>query len=118
MASKTPKDEMTAGLNAYMANPQNFYIYTVTEDIGVPKKSKSTDYVIKASYGSSSQDIIIPRKLLSKNGKLVIREMGLPGTKVVVQTKAVTRMMPSVMNGVQTMRACTDVDFVFIAIAP
>jgi hypothetical protein len=111
MASKTPKEEMTAGLSAYMANPQGFYIYTMLEDIGVQKKSKTTDYLIKASYGSSSQNIIVPRKLLSKNGKLM-KEMAA-GTKIVVQTKAVTRTM----NG-QAMRACSDIDFVVVTIAP
>ena len=113
MASKTPKEEMTAGLSAYMANPQGFYIYTMIEDIGVQKKSKTTDYLIKASCDSysSCQNIIVPRKLLSKNGKLM-KEMAA-GTKVVVQTKAVTRTM----NG-QAMRACSDIDFVVVTIAP
>jgi hypothetical protein len=72
-----------AGIVAFMADPRLFSVFTVTEDVGVPKKGETTDYVLKATAETGWQGtVLVPRWLLTKNGKLALRGMGVVGTKL------------------------------------
>jgi len=78
-----------AGIVAFMADPRLFSVFTVTEDVGVPKKG-GTDYLLKATSETGWEGtVLVPRSLLTKNGKLALRGMGLAGTKLVCSQKRV-----------------------------
>jgi hypothetical protein len=99
---QTAAEAVEAVLGSYNANPQLFSIFTVSEDMGVAKKG--VEYVLKVSSGSSvssSFEVFVDRKLLSKD-KLVVK---MPvGGRVIIRSRSVTTA-----KGVET---------IYIAMAP
>jgi hypothetical protein len=112
--------ENAAGMVAFMADPRIFSVFTVTEDVGVPKKGETTDYVLKVtSEGGWEGTVLVPRSLLTKNGKLALRGMGVAGTKVVCSQKrmAVERTRWSAHVGGGCMATGTVIETNFIVVA-
>lgn len=82
--------ENAAGMVAFMADPRIFSVFTVTEDVGVPKKGETTDYVLKARSETGWEGtVLVPRSFLTKNGKLALRGMGEVGKRLAVSQKRV-----------------------------
>ena len=87
---ETAVKENAAGIMAFMADPRPFSVFTVSEDVGVPKKGETTDYVLKARSETGWEGtVLVPRSLLTKNGKLALRAMGEVGQRIVVSEKRV-----------------------------
>ena len=77
------------GVAVFTADPRLFTVFTVTEDVGVPKKGARQEYVLKGvceGYGGA-MSVIVPSAFLTKNGKLALREMGVVGRRLVVSAK-------------------------------
>jgi hypothetical protein len=86
---ETAIKENAAGIVAFVANPSIFSVFTVTEDVGVPKKG-GTDYVLKATSETGWEGtVLVPRSFLTKNGKLALRGMGEVGQRLAVSQKRV-----------------------------
>ena len=100
---QTATEAVEAVLGEFHAAPHLFSVFTVSEDMGVAKKG--VEYVLKVSSGSSSVsssfDVFVDRKLLSKD-KLVVK---MPvGGRVIIRSRSVTTA-----KGVET---------IYIAMAP
>ena len=79
------------GMAAFKANEDIFKVFTVTEDVGVPKKGMSAEYTLKGvSEGGMTVSIFVPSSFLTKNGKLAIREMGVVGRRLAVSPQMVS----------------------------
>lgn len=78
------------GVAAFMADPRLFSVFTVMEDVGVPKGARQ-DYVLKGIVeGGGVCSVFVPAAFLTKNGKLALREMGVVGRRLAVSSKVVT----------------------------
>jgi hypothetical protein len=99
---QTATEAVEAVLGEFHAAPHLFSVFTVSEDMGVAKKG--VEYVLKVSSGSSgssSFNVFVDRKLLSKD-KLVVK---MPvGGRVIIRSRSVTTA-----KGVET---------IYIAMAP
>jgi hypothetical protein len=78
------------GVAAFTADPRLFTVFTVTEDVGVEKKSARPEYVLKGVCEGGAVSIFVPAAFLTKNGKLALREMGVVGRRLAVSSKMVT----------------------------
>jgi hypothetical protein len=90
-----------AALAEFAASPASFLVFMVEEDIGVPKKGVS-DYIIKAvrAGGGKMVDTIVPRNLLTNNGKLALPAMGKFNARLLVKQVMVQRKrLCDVANG-------------------
>lgn len=86
--------ENSAAISEYTENPKGYSVFIVGEDVGISKKSSTAEYVIKGVFdgGNVEHSAFVPRSLLSKNGKLAIRTMGLKGARLLIKLKGVTRL--------------------------
>lgn len=117
---ETAVKENAAGLVAFMADPRPFSVFTVTENVGVPKKGETTDYVLKATSETGWQGtVLVPRCFLTKNGKLALHGMGEVGTRLAVSQKRVaverTRMNANMGSGCMTKGTVIETEFVVVA---
>ena len=112
-----------AALAEYSAEPAAYTLFTLVEDMGIPKKGQ-TDYLLKVvrSDGKGvAVEAIVPRTLLSKSGKLALPSMGAAGTQLLIKTKTVVRQrmglcsLGGVGRGIEAMRAVSEMDYIVYA---
>ena len=86
--------ENASALSDYSENPKGYAVFIVGEDVGLSKKSTTAEYIIKGMFdgGNVEHSAFVPRSLLSKNGKLAIRMMGVKGARLLIKLKSVTRL--------------------------
>lgn len=107
----------TAALAEFAAKPSVFSVFTIAEDVGVPKKSTTAEYTLKASSGGKECVVFVPRHFLTKNGKLALREMTV-GARIAVVSKVVSRQVDIVSFGVSKKTTVSDVDLMVAAVLP
>jgi len=113
-----------ATLAEYQASPDSFMVFTVTENIGVPKKGV-TDYLLKGRplAGGREMDMLVRTSLLRKSNKLAIRGMGDLGAHVLVKAHMVSRMRPvmrasAIAGQIEMMMMTTEQDLVVYGMLP
>lgn len=106
-----------AALAEFAAKPSVFSVFTIAEDVGVPKKSITAEYTLKASSGGKECVVFVPRHFLTKNGKLALREMTV-GARIAVVSKVVSRQVDIVSFGVTKKTTVSDVDLMVAAVLP
>jgi hypothetical protein len=106
-----------SALAEFALNPSKFTAFTITEDIGVPKKSLTAEYTLKASSEGKECTVFVPRHFLSKNGKLALREM-VVGARIIVVSKVVSRQIDVVSFGCAKKAMVSDIDLVVAAVLP
>jgi hypothetical protein len=103
-------------LAEYQASPDSFIVFTVIEDLW---KKGDTEHLIKGMRSDGTGvpvNLIVVKELLNKEGKLIFREMGLAGTRLIVQIEDVKRerldWAPSAVAGrVQVKRTVIEKDY-------
>ena len=114
----------TEAMAEYAADPSAFLLFTVVEDLGVPKKGHS-DYLLKVvrSDGKGvAVDAIVRRELLTKSGKLALPTMGSAGAQLLIKTKTVTRQRMGLCSlggagrGIEAMRTVSEMDYLIYAV--
>lgn len=106
-----------AALAEFAAKPSVFSVFTIVEDIGVPKKSTTAEYTLKVSSEGKECTVFVPRPFLTKNGKLALREMAV-GARIAVVSKVVSRQVEIVSFGCTKKTMVSDVDLVVAAVLP
>lgn len=112
--------ENAAGVKAFTANPLAFSVFTVKEDVGVPKKGEKTDYLLKVVSETGCEcTVLVPRSFLTKNGKLALREMGKVGRRLAVSQKRLeverTRWSGHLSGGCMVTGTVIETDLVVVA---
>ena len=105
----------TAALAEFALNPSKFTVFTIAEDIGVPKKSTTSEYSLKVSSDGKECNVFVPRHFLTKNGKLALREMTV-GARIAVVSKVVSRQVEIISFGCAKKEMVSDVDLVVAAV--
>jgi len=122
-AADTASMACAAALAEYATSPESFVVFTLVENVGVPKKGVS-DYLMKimrADGKGFAVDAIVPRPLLTKSSKLAIPSMGAVGTKLLIKMKTVKRermtWCPNGRSGgVEMMQSVIETDYIVSAI--
>ena len=109
---------LTEGLIAYQQKPELYSIFVVESVIGIPKKGVIADFIVRAvsSETNSTCNVIIPPAFLSKNNKLVIREMGVKGAMIAVHQQRVNREKLFAIDGCTRLRPVVETTLVFTAL--
>ena len=110
-------------LAEYQASPDSFIVFTVIQDLW---KKGDTEHLISGMRSDGTGvpvNLIVVKELLNKEGKLIFREMGLAGTKLIVQIEDVRRerldWAPSAVAGrVQVKRMLLEKDHKVRAMLP
>jgi hypothetical protein len=110
-------------LAEYQASPDSFIVFTVIQDLW---KKGDTEHLISGMRSDGTGvpvNLIVVKELLNKEGKLIFREMGLAGTKLIVQIEDVRRerldWAPSAVAGrVQVKRMMLEKDHKVRAMLP
>ena len=109
---------LAEGLASYQQNPELYEIFTIEEVLGVPKKGL-TDFIIKAlTQTNEAYEILVPKVFLSKNNKLVIREMGVKGAKIAIRQKRATVERVVTEQGFPRKKTVIETYRIFVALLP
>jgi hypothetical protein len=103
---------------AFTANPRIFAVFTVTEDVGVSKKSPRPEYILKGVFEGKegAVSVFVPSAFITKNGKLALREMGMVGRRLAVCQKTTATERTQLSGGCMAKGTVMETDYIVAAV--